>query len=194
MKDNKGVTLVALVITIIVLLILAGVTLYLTIGENGVLRKAEKVEITFNKSEVLEALNIAITEKYLDAYSKATKDGKMNIKDHYDGDKVIYFLRGYESDENGNIMNSEENPPESTQKYIEPLNGDSTGTKFFVKLDTLKRTINKYGKGENGSSTDYFYVETSKDAENKVNKATLYYMNLDETPEEIGDLQIQQSI
>lgn len=191
MENNKGLTLVALVITIIILLILAGVSLNVTIGDNGVLTKAKTVEIEYNKAEVLEELNIVISEKYLDAYSKATKDGKMNIKDHYDADKVIYFLLGYESDENGNIINSEENPPESTQKYIEPLTGDSMGTKYFVKLDTLKRTINKYGKGENGSTRDYFYLETSKDAENKV---TLYYMNLDETLEEIGDLQIQQTI
>jgi len=34
-KNEKGITLVALVITIIVLLILAGVTINLTLGENG---------------------------------------------------------------------------------------------------------------------------------------------------------------
>ena len=39
---NKGITLIALVITIIVLLILAGVTLNLTLGENGLLKRAEE--------------------------------------------------------------------------------------------------------------------------------------------------------
>ena len=38
---NKGITLIALVITIIVLLILAGVTINLTLGENGIFRTAE---------------------------------------------------------------------------------------------------------------------------------------------------------
>ena len=41
-KSTKGITLVALVITIIVLLILAGVTLSLTLGESGLLRRAEE--------------------------------------------------------------------------------------------------------------------------------------------------------
>ena len=36
---NKGITLIALVITIIVLLILAGVTIASITGENGILRK-----------------------------------------------------------------------------------------------------------------------------------------------------------
>ena len=41
MKINKGITLIALVITIIVLLILAGVSISLVLGENGVLNKAK---------------------------------------------------------------------------------------------------------------------------------------------------------
>lgn len=36
LKGQKGITLVALVITIIILLILAGVTISLTLGENGI--------------------------------------------------------------------------------------------------------------------------------------------------------------
>ena len=40
MKNQKGITLIALVITIIVLLILAGVTISLTVGKNGALSRA----------------------------------------------------------------------------------------------------------------------------------------------------------
>ena len=40
MKKNKGITLIALVITIIVLLILAGVAISMLSGENGILKKA----------------------------------------------------------------------------------------------------------------------------------------------------------
>lgn len=39
-QKNKGITLIALVITIIVLLILAGVTISTLTGENGILTKA----------------------------------------------------------------------------------------------------------------------------------------------------------
>ena len=56
MKQNNGLTLIALVITIIVLLILAGVSLALTIGNNGILSRATTVESTYNQSEVLEEL------------------------------------------------------------------------------------------------------------------------------------------
>lgn len=39
MKNIKGITLIALVITIIILLILAGITIATLTGENGILRK-----------------------------------------------------------------------------------------------------------------------------------------------------------
>ena len=38
-KDNTGITLIALVITIIILLILAGVTIGLVTGDNGILEQ-----------------------------------------------------------------------------------------------------------------------------------------------------------
>ncbi len=39
--SNKGITLIALIITIIVLLILAGVSIATLAGENGLLRKSK---------------------------------------------------------------------------------------------------------------------------------------------------------
>ena len=52
-KLEKGITLIALVITIIVLLILAGVTIASLTGENGLLSKSvtskEKTEIARNR-------------------------------------------------------------------------------------------------------------------------------------------------
>ena len=44
MKKNKGITLVALVVTIVVLLILAGVSINLVLGNNGVISKAKEAE------------------------------------------------------------------------------------------------------------------------------------------------------
>ena len=41
MKNNKGITLVALVVTIVVLLILAGVSINLVLGDNGIVKKAQ---------------------------------------------------------------------------------------------------------------------------------------------------------
>ena len=44
MKNNKGITLVALVVTIVVLLILAGVSINLVLGDNGIIAKAQEAK------------------------------------------------------------------------------------------------------------------------------------------------------
>ena len=63
MKRNKGITLIALVITIIVLLILAGVAIAMLSGENGILRKATEAktkteEMQKNEEESLGDMEI----------------------------------------------------------------------------------------------------------------------------------------
>ena len=96
MKQNNGLTLIALVITIIVLLILAGVSIALTIGHNGILSKATTVESTYNQSEVLEELKTLTAEKYLAVYNETLgKDleTKYNtdilLRDFFDAEKHI---------------------------------------------------------------------------------------------------------
>ena len=42
LKGQKGITLVALVVTIIVLIILAGVSIALVLGDNGIITKAKQ--------------------------------------------------------------------------------------------------------------------------------------------------------
>ena len=59
LKSKKGITLVALVISIIVMLILAGVSLNATIGENGIMSQAKNA--TYMQS-------IAILEEYFNNY------------------------------------------------------------------------------------------------------------------------------
>ena len=56
---NRGITLIALVITIIVLLILAGISLSLTLGENGILTKAREARIAQRDAEIEEELKMA---------------------------------------------------------------------------------------------------------------------------------------
>lgn len=49
-KKENGITLVALVVTIIVLLILAGVAISLTIGNNGIFTRAQDATEKYNES------------------------------------------------------------------------------------------------------------------------------------------------
>lgn len=53
-KEEKGITLVALVITIIVLLILAGVSISLVIGQNGLITRSKSGANTYQKAAANE--------------------------------------------------------------------------------------------------------------------------------------------
>ena len=60
LKTNKGITLIALVITIIVLLILAGVTIATLTGDNGILTKAQSTKIQSERASIKEQIELAV--------------------------------------------------------------------------------------------------------------------------------------
>ena len=64
MKNNKGITLVALVVTIVVLLILAGVSINLVLGDNGIVKKAQdaKTKSAEASENDLKGMNSLVSE------------------------------------------------------------------------------------------------------------------------------------
>lgn len=59
-EENSGITLIALVITIIVLLILAGVSIAMLTGDNGILTQASKSKEATEQGKVEEMVSVAI--------------------------------------------------------------------------------------------------------------------------------------
>ena len=70
--QNKGITLIALIITIIVLLILAGVSIATLTGENGLITRAGDAEYETEKAQLKENLQI-------EALSSLDTNGKFDI-------------------------------------------------------------------------------------------------------------------
>lgn len=65
-KEEKGITLVALVVTIIVLLILAGVAISLTIGQNGIFTRAQNATKTWDEASGNETNTMNTFEQEFD--------------------------------------------------------------------------------------------------------------------------------
>ena len=63
--NNKGITLIALVVTIVVLLILAGVSISMLTGENGIITQANTAKTETRGGEVEEKVNLWKVEKTL---------------------------------------------------------------------------------------------------------------------------------
>lgn len=77
-KNDTGITLVALVITIIVMLILAGVAINLTIGENGLIVKTQQAKNEYQKVAVKEELELGI----IDVMAKVPQDNELSMNDY----------------------------------------------------------------------------------------------------------------
>ena len=83
-KSNTAITLIALIITIIVLLILAGVTLNMVMGENGIFGKANNAK---NKTEVAqyeEELRMCVLELQTEEASNGRIFNMDTIRDNLD--------------------------------------------------------------------------------------------------------------
>jgi len=66
-KKQKGITLIALVVTIVILLILSGISLNIVLGNNGIITKAQEAKITNNHSTVYEAMQLQYDNYYTES-------------------------------------------------------------------------------------------------------------------------------
>lgn len=106
MKNNrqKGITLVALVVTIVVLLILAGVSLNLVLGNNGIVKRAqeakkqsivasekESVELAYTSAVVDKLEGIVIEADLQRELDKTNGAGKTLVSTNADGSFNVLF-------------------------------------------------------------------------------------------------------
>lgn len=69
---QKGITLIALVVTIIVLIILAGVSISMIVGENGIIAMAKLAKENTELAEIQERQELANVEKYIENTEDST--------------------------------------------------------------------------------------------------------------------------
>jgi type II secretory pathway pseudopilin PulG len=75
MRNQKGITLIALVITIIVLLILAGVTIAMLSGDNGILGRATTTKAANAEAQAREQSNLALATVRTEIAAQLVQNG-----------------------------------------------------------------------------------------------------------------------
>ncbi len=191
MKQNKGITLIALVITIIVLLILAGVTISTLTGENGILTRAseasEETLIANEKEEISVAYNGAkaknLGEKITDSDlneqfsvngTNAEANGSENI--------VVKFLESnneYIIQENGNITEVNVEQVKDSNPGSFEGNGTDANPYLIQSIEDLVAFATNVNAGETYTGK---YFELTQDLDfysdkSYVNKDTKYAYN-----------------
>ena len=64
-NEQRGITLIALIVTIIVLLILAAISLTMLSGDNSVLQRAAEAKEETDKAQIRERIDLAVSNIYL---------------------------------------------------------------------------------------------------------------------------------
>ena len=130
---NQGITLIALVITIIILLILAGITIGTLMGENGILTKAKQAQEETQKAQYKEEIELIIMEKQMEKLHNIN-ESKTLIE------LVAEGIRQKEWQENTTICDDQENdnidPAEGTTIVVETKDG----YEIIVKIDNKNMT------------------------------------------------------
>ena len=133
MRNKNGITLIALVVTVIILLLLAGISISMLIGENSIISKAKDAKVQMGEAQYSEILKLKITESL-------TYDGTPNIEvlvpkleeigctvsgNEYPLD-VNYKENNYIIEANGKLQ-----PANKTEEYKKVEYIESTGTQYI---------------------------------------------------------------
>ncbi len=170
-KKNAGITLAALVLTIIVLLILAGVTINLVAGSNGILGRAQKAVDVNNMAQIKEEIELKIAELQMDYYMTDNNFASANEYVKAELQKGVELSNGAEvsCDESGKLsyegleigtFNSD-----GTVTIDGELSGNQIVTKYTVSYNANGGTgapaSKKYAAGES-VSIDFTTKPTKK--------------------------------
>lgn len=186
-KNEEAITLIALIVTIIVLLILAGITITALSGENGILTKSSIAKLSTEQAQILEQLRLELYEKKLNIENKLTEI-------NYLKERGIINNEVTDIGKLGNYA-SLRDPIKISATYVESSN-------VYYIINTTKLIDNaSTGKGnwENGDiyyilDGDLYYMAENKDnqiigklfEEKTTEKIKWLYQEKDENIEIIG--------
>ena len=185
LERNRGITLIALVITIIVLIILAGVTIAMLTGENGIIEQTENAKFLTEIGMVKEAVNIKKLENA--NYNKAHIFG--NLGEILGGEYNKYDKKyGIEA---GNIVYKSNQFSKKEEEILEE-NGIERESKYYLIMNETTKQ-NKYAETENAITLKELQSKITKGEfsgnEGKYNKAYIIEdLDLGATWDENGEL------
>ena len=90
--------MIALVVTIIVLLILAGVSINLVLGDNGIITKAKEAKENTELAKVEEEVQLNEAVEYLENVAKKTKKS-IRLGGHSKGGNLAIYAAAFSKDD-----------------------------------------------------------------------------------------------
>ncbi len=139
LREQKGITLVALVVTIIVLLILAGVSISLVLGNNGVITRASGSVVANKIGAMREALDMSLASCETDYMSEWTKNTSLERDDNdsgYDNFEKYMEAAGYKTDKTDGLAGTSETDAwGDSGATIKVTDANGSSATFTIKID-----------------------------------------------------------
>ena len=150
-NKEKGVTLIVLVISIIVLIILAGVSIAMLVGENGIIMQAQRANELTTQAQQKEAIELAVASVYAQGTLELDKtkletalqsqlgDTEYSLTENGDGSFLLQIAeRSYYIDSTGEVI-AEENmiaigTAEELKAFRDDVNSGNTYEGKYVYL------------------------------------------------------------
>ena len=134
MKNQKGITLIALVITIIVLLILAGVSIAMLTGDNGILGQATKAGSNTQVSQAKEVAELDISEQ-VSAYYEAKYAPKNGTAADTSANQLAYLKTHLATSSDTSLYTLNYSASDGKQITIVPKTNDGKTVKGTIATD-----------------------------------------------------------
>ena len=88
-REDKGITLIALIITVVVLIILAGIGIGALVNQDGIVDKANEAKLETEKKDIEEQINI-MTIQSMDKYGNVIRETlKTKLEDLPEGKEIV---------------------------------------------------------------------------------------------------------
>ena len=155
-KRNAGITLIALVITIIVLLILASVSIAMLTGENGILNQANKAKTETRAGAVQEARDLWMTNRKMDKMSGvSTSESRETLLNNLVGQKLLTNEEKQTIEETGKITIGSRTINFSISKtLVEMFNSGELKVGDYVNYMPVEGTKTEVTTAETGYGSD----------------------------------------
>ena len=151
----QGITLIALIVTIIIMLILAGIILSITIGEHGIIKKAEMAKQENEKAQIQEEIQLEVIDVITEEIEKNKKIANEKIQKG-----LVERLKGIEVQEDltGSYKQYEYWIDEEYQVHVE----EKTTNPITVKIEatyvgTSSSTVKVEASSKEGNIVGYQY-------------------------------------
>ena len=139
-KNKNAITLIALVITIVIMLLLAGVAIQMTMGENGLIAKSKEAQKAQAKAELYDTAKLS----YTNLKAKALENGQPNPQAEL-ALSTTEFTNKYNivgddiTDKKGNVIETKANVLNVLQGTV--AGGFSPGTSTGTTTPAVYKTV-----------------------------------------------------